>query len=75
MKKGYSKVLINEYVVPRTDAYWITTALDILMMTIFSSGQRTEENWKNLFEQVGMKITQIFTYEKGTESLIEAELV
>ncbi len=74
MTKGYSKLLINENVIPDMDAHWASTGLDLLMMTLFSSSERTEEHWRMLLESEGFKIAKIWTNEPGTESLIEAEL-
>ena len=74
MKKGYSKILINENVVPSTSAHWETTGLDIIMMTLFSSVERPEASWRALLASVGLRIVKIWSYEVGTESLIEAEL-
>lgn len=74
MIKGYSKLLINENVMPDMDAHWVSTGLDMLMMTLFSSSERTEEHWRKLLESEGFQIANIWTNEPGTESLIEAEL-
>ena len=74
MTPKYSKLLINEYVIPDTGAHWISTALDILMMAVYSSAERSEQNWRRMLEGVGFRITKIWTPEPGTESLIEAEL-
>ncbi|KAI1655997.1 hypothetical protein F4813DRAFT_364995 [Daldinia decipiens] len=35
MEPGYSKMLINENVIPPQHTYWKATALDIIMMTGF----------------------------------------
>ncbi|KAK1590435.1 S-adenosyl-L-methionine-dependent methyltransferase [Colletotrichum navitas] len=51
-----------------------TTALDIMMMTLFSAKERTEEQWRNLLEPAGLKIVKIWTKGEGVESLIECEL-
>ena len=75
MTKGYSKLLINEFVIPDQGAHWISTGLDIVMMANFSANERTEQNWRELLESAGFKIVKIWTCEPGTESLIEAELV
>ena len=75
MTKGYSKILINENVIPDKDAHWMSTALDWFMMVFFSSCERTEKSWRELLTSVGLKVVKIWTYEPGTESLIEAELV
>ena len=73
MKPGYSKVLINENVVPATDAHWETTSLDFIMMAI-GSGERTERNWVELIESAGLKVVKIWIAQKGVESLIECEM-
>lgn len=74
MKPGHSKVLINENVIPDTNAYWETTSLDIIMMADFASTERTEGHWHKLLESAGLKITKIWTAQRGVESLIECEL-
>lgn len=74
MKPGYSKVLINENVIPETEASWESTSIDILMMTLLASQERTASQWQQLVESAGLKITKIWTDLKGAESLIECEL-
>ncbi|EAW11089.1 o-methyltransferase [Aspergillus clavatus NRRL 1] len=74
MKPGYSKVLINENVIPSTNAYWETTSLDMIMMANFASQERTENNWHRLVNAAGLKITKIWMARRGVESLIECEL-
>ena len=74
MKPGYSKILINENVIPDTNAYWETTSLDIIMMSVFASTERTEGHWRRLVESAGLKVTKIWTAQRGVESLIECEL-
>ncbi|CAI7573252.1 unnamed protein product [Penicillium palitans] len=73
MKPGYSKLLVNENVIPDTGAYWETTSLDLIMMEI-GSGERTERQWHALLESAGLKIVKIWTAQRGVESLIECEL-
>ena len=75
LTKGYSKLLINENVIPDKGAHWLSTALDMVMMANLSASERTEQNWQTLLESAGFKIVKIWTYEPGTESLIEAELI
>lgn len=75
MKPGYSKILINENVIPTRDAYWETTALDMVMLAGFSAKERTEADWRHLIEKLaGLKIVKIWNGGKGVESLIEVEL-
>ncbi|KAI1473357.1 putative O-methyltransferase [Daldinia eschscholtzii] len=74
MKPGYSKLLLNENVIPPVGAYWEATALDIIMMTAFSSRERTSREWESLLRSSGLRICKIWTVDTGTESLIECEL-
>ncbi|KAH8892452.1 S-adenosyl-L-methionine-dependent methyltransferase [Thozetella sp. PMI_491] len=74
MKPGYSRLLINENVIPQTDAYWETTALDMVMLTNFSAKERTEGDWQELIASAGLKLFKIWNGGKGVESVIECEL-
>lgn len=75
MTSGYSKLLINENVIPPTDTYWESSGLDMVMMTLFSSMERTQTDWCRLLEaQAGLKIVKIWDGGKGVESIIECEL-
>ncbi|KAJ5161243.1 hypothetical protein N7492_006635 [Penicillium capsulatum] len=74
MTPGYSKILINENVVPDTGAHWQATSLDMIMMVDLAAKERTERQWHKLIEPVGLKITNIYTPLNSAESLIECEL-
>lgn len=73
LEPGYSKLLINERVIPPTGAHWLSTGLDITMMALFGAKERTEEDWRQLLGLAGLKIVKIWTWEPAAESLIEAE--
>ncbi|KAI4642224.1 hypothetical protein J4E93_007368 [Alternaria ventricosa] len=77
MKRGYSKLLINENVIPDKGADWQATALDMMMITLFSSKERTYSQWSQLLEspELGLKIVRVWTVKHSQESLIECELV
>ncbi|KAI4124989.1 MAG: hypothetical protein LQ347_005526 [Umbilicaria vellea] len=75
MEKGYSKLLINELIVPDQDASWSITSMDWLMLALGAVKERTERNWRDLVEGAGMRVTGIWTVEQGSESLIECELL
>ncbi|KAL8703633.1 MAG: hypothetical protein Q9201_003203 [Fulgogasparrea decipioides] len=74
MKKGYSKILINELIVPDQGASWSVTSMDWLMLVLCSTKERTEKDWRVMVEQAGLKVTGIWTQEQGSESVIECEL-
>ena len=74
MQPGYSKLLINEFVVSDAGAASSVTSMDWVMMALFAVKERTEKQWRALLGKRGLKVVGIWTYEQGTESLIEAEL-
>lgn len=74
MRKGYSKILINENVVPDKNAPWLMTGLDLLVMTLGAASERTEMQWKKLLAAAGLKIVKIWSHLEGIESLIEADV-
>ena len=74
MEKGYSKILINENIVPDRGASWKITSLDWFMMALAASSERTEAQWRSLLQSVGLKIAGIWMKEPGVQSLIEAVL-
>lgn len=75
MRKGYSKLLIYEIVMPSQGATSLMTSLDLQLMNCTSGFERTEENWNNLLGEVGLKIVGISRHPQAVESVIEAELL
>ncbi|PHH90714.1 hypothetical protein CDD83_2868 [Cordyceps sp. RAO-2017] len=74
MKPGYSRLLIDEAVVPATGAHWETTGLDMTMLTLLSSAERTRAEWHELLEvKAGLRIVKIWTRRGRDESVIECE--
>ncbi|KAL9633076.1 MAG: hypothetical protein Q9164_004918, partial [Protoblastenia rupestris] len=74
MEKGYSKLLINENIVPDLGADWKITSLDWFMMALAASAERTETEWIELLRSAGLKVVGIWTMDSAVESLIEAVL-
>jgi hypothetical protein len=76
MRPGYSRLLINENVIPGTGADWQATALDLMVLSLLSSRERTEADWRRLLKGAGLRVVKIWSTEKqnGVESLIECEL-
>ena len=74
MAPGYSKILINEVVIPKAGAHWEATAMDILITVHLAAGVRTEQQWHQLIESVGLKVAKIWHRVGSVASLIECEL-
>jgi len=73
-KRGYSKLLLNESVIPATGANPHATSLDMIMMAFLNGRERDQADWERLLEEAGFRITGIWTSEAAYESVIEAEL-
>ena len=74
MRKEYSKVLINENIIPTKSASWQITSLDWCMMALNGNSERMEVQWRELLGSVGLKVGGVWTKEKAAGSLIEAVL-
>ena len=61
MTPGYSKILINDLVLPAKDAHWLTTALDIELMMCLASRERTEKEFRDLIDSAGLKVEGIWS--------------
>lgn len=72
MTPGYSKILINELVIPDQDASAFMTRSDLNMMVHFAAMERSEKQWRELLGQAGLEIINIWTEEAGSESIIES---
>ncbi|KAI0966246.1 putative O-methyltransferase [Xylaria arbuscula] len=74
MRKGYSKVLIQDMVLPLTGATAIQTTMDVEMMALVSAQDRTEAQWAKLVDDAGLRLIKIWKDGRGMEGLVEAEL-
>jgi len=73
MENGYSKLLINDFVLPDTEVPLHPTLLDITMMSLCSGVERSEKQWRDLIDSVGLQIVKIWRTE-GAEAVIETTL-
>ena len=53
LEKGYSRILLQEMVVPDKGAHWQLTSLDWELMMHFGGPERTETQWRELIESTG----------------------
>ena len=74
MTKGYSKILLNEFVIPDQGASLIAAQLDITMMVMLAGVERTESQFKELVKASGLKIAHIWGDDPDTERVLELEL-
>ena len=74
MKRGYSKMLIFEWVLPAQDVPLFPALMDVAMMALLSGMERTEAQWTALLELAGLKVVKFHKTGADVEGLIEAEL-
>ena len=76
MKPNYSKILINEAVLPNKDCPSFAAAADLNMMSILGGMERTRQQWVTLLESVDLQVVRISEspYEDDCDGVIEAIL-
>ena len=74
MVKGYSRILIDDYVLANTGASFRASSMDILMMMYNTGMERTMRQWENLLEACGLEIIKVWGMHSGFEQLIECQL-
>jgi hypothetical protein len=74
MKRGYSKVLVNDFVVPNQGAHWAQTCLDWELMASLGARHRTESEHQKLYEGAGFKMIGLWRHPQSLDALIELEL-
>lgn len=74
MEKAYSRILIDDYVLPDTNAPIRGSSMDLLMMMFLSGMERTERQWKILLDRCGLEIVKVWKTRSDYESVIEARL-
>lgn len=75
MKGGYSKILLNEAVIPKKNcSSWFGVA-DINLMALLGGMQRNEKQWIDLLQSVDLAVVKIWNSpHEGEEAIIEAIL-
>ena len=72
MTKGYSRILINDFVIPESGVSLFQASFDLWMMADVTGKERTLKKWQNLFDQAGLKLVKVHTL--GLDAVIEIEL-
>ena len=69
---GYSKLLISEVLLPRTNCPLALAGLDFAMMFWHAGMERSEEEWRKLLRSEDLQITNIWHNPAGDGTIIEA---
>ncbi|KAJ4299475.1 hypothetical protein N0V90_004720 [Kalmusia sp. IMI 367209] len=72
MKAGYSRLLINEIVLPDRECGAWPAAFDVTMMAIVGGMERSASEWEVLIESAGgLAIEKVWTFGADGESIVE----
>jgi hypothetical protein len=74
MKKGYSKLLLNEFILPNEGCPLFPAGFDLQTMVMHAAQERTESQWRHLLSSVGLQVAKFWIPPGGGEGIIEAEL-
>ncbi|PYH81826.1 S-adenosyl-L-methionine-dependent methyltransferase [Aspergillus uvarum CBS 121591] len=75
MTKGYSKILIEEFLLPDAHATLFHSMVDMILMVFGPGAVRTQTRWVALLESVGLTVNLVAHPDGDGPSIIEAELV
>ncbi|KAL9045235.1 MAG: hypothetical protein Q9214_001696 [Letrouitia sp. 1 TL-2023] len=68
-----SIILIDDMVLPSTDAHYHAATLDMMVMSALAAMERSEKQWQSLLDAAGLKIQDIYVYtEEFRDSIIVA---
>jgi len=71
MTPEYSRLLIDDFVVPATEVDWLTASLDLCMWLFFSGIERTMSQWQKLFDAVNLEVVQVWSTALSKSRVIE----
>ena len=72
MEPGYSKLCVNDIVLPDQGATRFATQSDLNMMAHLAACERSESQWRSLLQRAGLEVVKVWP---GTpEGVIEAVL-
>lgn len=72
MEPGYSRLIINEQIIPDRDCDLPTACISIMMMVQVAAFERTEKQWRELLSSVGLRDITFHQAPGGGEGIIEA---
>lgn len=72
MEPGYSRLIINEYILPNTKCPLSYSSMSIMMTIQVGAYERTEQEWWDLLGSVGLTVVQVSYPPEEGEGVIEA---
>ena len=67
-----SLILVDDIVTPNKGVNWQVSQIDLTMMVAGASMERTEQQWQELYDSVGLKIVDRAVYTPGMYETVTA---
>jgi len=74
MDAEYSRLLIDDWVLPDVGASIKAANMDVNMMLMFDAMERTRGQWERLLGSAGLEIVEIYSTPGAAESVIETRV-
>lgn len=74
MERGYSKLLIDDFVLPSTEASLVQAGMDFMMMMYASGMERTMKQWQRIIDLSGLEVVNVWGLEFAHGQIIECQL-
>ncbi|KAJ5247306.1 Plant methyltransferase dimerization [Penicillium chermesinum] len=74
MKRGFSKIIMEEYILPDTNARSLPCMTDLSVMMFCAGLERTRQRWTELLESVGLQVVKFWMREGDELGVVEAAL-
>lgn len=74
MIPGYSKLIIDNIILPDENVPLRNSGLDMAMLVLHSGSQRGEDEWRDLIESADFKVMKFWLPPGDGDGIIEAEL-
>ncbi|KAI0483066.1 S-adenosyl-L-methionine-dependent methyltransferase [Xylariaceae sp. FL0804] len=74
MKKGYSQLVLNDFIVAEVECSQIAAHFDVMVMAALAGGERTESQWKSLLKLAGLSLDGLYQPPGDGQGIIVASL-
>ena len=64
LRKGHSRILLNEIIIPDVGSGWFETGVDMIMLNCHSAQERREKHWVELVDS----LEHVFSTARGTKA-------
>ena len=72
MKPGYSRILVNDIMLPPFKPSRLATAVDMQVGIMVAGRERTEDMFRELLEKAGLSIVRVWRHPSSVTSIIES---